>query len=337
MLPGAASDDPLQAIMLDCNPCTELEASIELSLDCSLSAVLDRASPKLAAVRQRRQANLKALEILLKETAAAVVNAGGMDSPLVTRRRGRMCVAVRASHKGLLSGAVTLDVSNSGATFFMEPEPALHFNNEEIRLSGEEQIEETAVLRQLTFMLLDVREDIVILMEKVTSLDLACARAGHASWLSAVCPVFSNIEDKFNAFSASGPESLHRESLVDIKGIRHPLLLGSALAAPLSSHRYGISQWNDKSRNPSTRKTAVSTSMKANDVTLPVPIDIHVKGGVKVVTITGPNTGGKTAALKTLGVSALMAKAGLYLPASDVPRIPWFDSILADIGDDQVQ
>ncbi len=88
---------------------------------------------------------MSSLEALLKQPALMVADKGGMDSPLVTHRRARLCVAVRASHKGLLSGGVTLDVSNSGATLFMEPEPALEFNNEEIRLAAAEQGEETAV------------------------------------------------------------------------------------------------------------------------------------------------------------------------------------------------
>lgn len=69
---------------------------------------------------------------------------------------------------------------------------------------------------------------------------------------------------------------------------------------------------------------------------MPVPIDIKICESVKVVTITGPNTGGKTATLKTLGVIVLMAKAGLFVPAVGQPQLPWFDQVLADIGDDQV-
>ncbi|KAK9809345.1 hypothetical protein WJX73_007359 [Symbiochloris irregularis] len=54
-----------------------------------------------------------------------------------------------------------------------------------------------------------------------------------------------------------------------------------------------------------------------------------VPGGVRVAAVTGPNTGGKTAALKTLGLMALMAKAGLFLP------LQWFGAVLADVGDSQ--
>jgi len=66
-----------------------------------------------------------------------------------------------------------------------------------------------------------------------------------------------------------------------------------------------------------------------------VPVDLMVAPPIKVVAITGPNTGGKTVTLKTLGLAALMAKVGLFVPAREPVELPWFDKILADIGDEQ--
>ncbi|MEY2984025.1 MAG: Recombination inhibitory protein MutS2, partial [Cyanobacteriota bacterium] len=65
-----------------------------------------------------------------------------------------------------------------------------------------------------------------------------------------------------------------------------------------------------------------------------VPISLTITPPTKVIAITGPNTGGKTVTLKTLGLMALMAKVGLYVPAKDPVEIPWFDQVLADIGDE---
>jgi DNA mismatch repair protein MutS2 len=66
-----------------------------------------------------------------------------------------------------------------------------------------------------------------------------------------------------------------------------------------------------------------------------VPIDLVIQPQIRVVAITGPNTGGKTVTLKTLGMAALMAKVGLFIPAREPVELPWFDLVLADIGDEQ--
>jgi DNA mismatch repair protein MutS2 len=66
-----------------------------------------------------------------------------------------------------------------------------------------------------------------------------------------------------------------------------------------------------------------------------VPVTIRVGTELRVVAITGPNTGGKTVTLKSLGLAALMARAGLFLPCTGTPRLPWCGQVLADIGDEQ--
>ncbi|MEN9226927.1 MAG: endonuclease MutS2 [Thermostichus sp. HHBFW_bins_43] len=66
-----------------------------------------------------------------------------------------------------------------------------------------------------------------------------------------------------------------------------------------------------------------------------IPVDFTLSAPIRTVVITGPNTGGKTVALKTLGLLVLMAKAGIFLPAQDPPELPWFDWVYADIGDEQ--
>lgn len=290
-------------------------------MDCNFSVVLDQASEELEMIRSERKTNMKNLEAMLKRISSQVFQAGGIGRPLVTKRRSRMCVAIRTTHKSLLPGGVVLDSSSSGVTYFMEPREAVELNNLEVSLSNSEKMEEQTILSYLSSEISESSIQIKYLLDRVLEVDLAFARAAHARWINGVCPNFSDVGCE---------NSEHNSSSVDVSGIRHPLLLESSLR--------NISTLSASSSSSSSNK---ETDIRKSDIlpgalNFPVPIDIKIGSGVKVVVISGPNTGGKTASMKTLGLASMMLKAGMYLPAQNHPQLPWFDLVLADIGDRQV-
>jgi len=328
---------PLLEILQNCNFQVGLESKIEFCIDCKLSIILDRASEDLEIIRSERKRNIEILDSMLKEVSSQIFQAGGIDRPLITKRRSRMCVGIRASHRYLLPGGVVLNVSSSGATYFMEPKDAIDLNNLEVRLSSSEKAEESAILSMLSSDIANSESDINNLLDKILEIDLAFARAAYAQWMNGVCPIFkldsfegcdSNDEDN-GILDQQEDDSLN----VNIVGIQHPLLLESSLeiiSDNLALRSGNAAKFGDGNGAMTTKYTSHSIS------DFPVPVDFKIGHGTRVVVISGPNTGGKTASMKTLGLASLMSKAGMHLPAKNNPKLPWFDLILADIGDHQV-
>jgi DNA mismatch repair protein MutS2 len=101
-----------------------------------------------------------------------------------------------------------------------------------------------------------------------------------------------------------------------------PIIVAAARSAKAEGHEPGGVLRLVEARHPLLGKKAV-------------PLSVEIGWDFSVLVITGPNTGGKTVALKTLGLLSLMAQAGLPIPAQAESRIPVFDGVYADIGDEQ--
>ncbi|XP_073264914.1 uncharacterized protein [Populus alba] len=317
---------PLLEILQNCNFQIELEKKVGFCIDCNLSKILDRASEDLEIIRSERKRNMENLDRLLKGISARIFQAGGIDKPLVTKRRSRLCVGVRASHRYLIPDGVVLNVSSSGVTYFMEPGEAVELNNLEVMLSDSEKAEEIAILSLLTSEIAESARDIKYMLDGIIEVDLSFARAAYAYWMNGVRPIWTS--EGCGGISSGGGDYLFS---IDIEGIRHPLLHGTS-----RKHLSNILGSNSLNSMEVDEDSMLDTGKHSKNVSeFPVPINIKVEYGTRVVVISGPNTGGKTASMKTLGVASLMSKAGLYLPAKNTPKLPWFDFVLADIGDHQ--
>ena len=295
----------------------EIEQEIHRCID-DRAQVADRATPKLGGIRvQMRQLRDRIYQILqgiLQRQSNAV------QEQVITQRSSRFVIPVKAPQKDAIPGIVH-DSSASGATLYVEPHNTVNLNNQMRQLLRQEQAEEEAVRRALTAQVAAVKPDLDRLVVVVTTLDLAAAKARYGYWLQANPPKFielgepelppQNIEnlDEETAEPADEENSKNSQLLIPnlrssitLRQLRHPLLVWQ------QQHEQGFAV---------------------------VPVDLTIAPHIRVVAITGPNTGGKTVTLKTLGLAALMAKAGMFVAAREPVELPWFDNILADIGDEQ--
>ena len=240
--------------------------------------VLDNASPVLHNLRRDARQAQNRLNEIMERNLRRLQRAEVVQEPLITQRNGRMVLLIKAELRYRVPGIVH-DVSDSGATVFVEPMPAIDMGNRwrEARLAEEREVDR--VLRQLSGMVGMSGEDLMLTLDLMARLDLDMAKGRYSTATDAVAPWVADQEVA--------------DRHLRLVRARHPLLTGTVV---------------------------------------PVSIDLDRDHGVML--ITGPNAGGKTVTLKTVGLLAMMAQAGLHVPAEEA-HFPRFDGIYADIGDQQ--
>jgi len=267
----------LWGIAQDIAALPELEGEIGRCLSPT-GEVLDSASAHLADVRWRLKDTRRKLQDRLFSIVKSKRGQEMLQEQLVTERNGRYVLPVRVEAKRELKGIVH-DVSNTGATVFIEPLETIESGNELRQLEVEERQEIERILTALSAAVGVAVEDITLNIEILARLDLALAKALYAEKTRAIEPEI-----------VTDPDSRFLK-LVDA---RHPLIRGEA-----------------------------------------VPLSVELGRDFSVLIISGPNAGGKTVALKTIGLLVLMTQAGLPIPCSDGTRLPIYDEVFADIGDEQ--
>ena len=266
--------------------------------------ILDGASPALWQLRQESRAAYQQLNGVMERSLRRLQRQGLLQEPLITQRNGRLVLLVKTEMKSQAPGIVH-DVSDSGATVFIEPMAAIELGNRwrETRLA--EEREEERILRDLSAMVGDFGPDLQLTLDLLGRLDLAMAKGRCSLDWRAISPSMS-LEDSLDGSPEASTEASGGRRIKLVRA-RHPLI--SADPVPISL-TLGES-------NP-------GSSAKKSEGLQPI----------NVMIITGPNAGGKTVALKTVGLLALMAHAGLHVPAEEA-EFPLLDGVYADIGDQQ--
>ncbi|KAL3696821.1 hypothetical protein R1sor_010897 [Riccia sorocarpa] len=309
-------------------------------------SVKDTASSRLRLARiQFRTLEQKLQELLnkiMREQSAATAAQEIVDVD------GRLCLVVPTNRSDNIPGL--LFQRGSGATAYLEPSAAVTLNNKLSEARAEVQNAEYEVLSEVTRKIVPHLDNIQITLDIIVRLDVISARAKYSSNIGSSKPLFYDPLD-FSQSPDGQPlqdASQEKQLLLNLRKAQHPLLVEQHFhALKRAKAKLKVAS---KALNRMKARAGITTAMLESSQTavadaeaellevqakVPVPIDVQVSASTRVVAITGPNTGGKTAAIKTIGLAALMAKAGLYVVAKDPVCIPWFDAVLADIGDEQ--
>jgi len=329
---GGRAVQPLKEVALSMTPFEALSKRFRLAVDDE-GQLKDGASPELKAARQRRST--------CYNRARKAVGGGG-----ASEYNGRLCVEVPATST-VPRGHLVL--GSRAGMLCVEPPGAVAANNDLAAAAAAAEEAEAALLWQMTQELAAVAPAVGQNLEAVARLDAASARSRYASACNAVRPTFVDADAGAEGWDSRVGERVYgdRRSLVELSELQHPLLLTAAMRANAERRRNSNSNGKKKKKRKGPPKTGLKelaeeeaaaeeeAGEEAHDsLAVVVPVDVLVAAGTRAVTVTGPNTGGKTATLKAFGLAALMARSGLFVPAR-VARLPFFDLVLADIGDGQ--
>ncbi len=265
--------------------------------------VVDDASPELRSVRERLRKQRTRLRGTLESYLRGKDTSKYLQQQIVTDRNGRYVLVVRAEHRTAIPGIVH-GSSGSGASLFLEPLSTVEINNDIVALEQQEAAEVYRILLEIADGFRSRGDDLQRTVDAASELDILQARAHFSLAVDGVAPAIAT------------------DGRLELRAARHPLLIGA-----IRRHLDARSEPFDE--------VGLSNQSLTPKMSVPVPVDVLLIPPVGVLVITGPNTGGKTVALKTAGLLSIMAQAGLLIPVAEGSQIPVFRSIFADIGDEQ--
>ena len=231
-----------------------------------------------------------------------------LQYPNATFHDDRMVLPVKADQRGRVPGIVHRS-SDSGQTLFVEPAEAVELNNRLVGMLQTEQEEINRILWELTHLVHLNQTELLHTLDTVAVVDLLAAKIKFAQ-----------------RYHMHLPKVTEKKHLV-LKQARNPVLMA------MYDHA------DDELHNAKTTTPAASQEQTAQPADQPnhqvIPIDVRLGDDFDIMLITGPNTGGKTATLKTVGLLTLMAQSGLPIPAAPGATVPAFQGIWIDVGDEQ--
>ncbi|KAI0520580.1 hypothetical protein KFK09_008056 [Dendrobium nobile] len=343
---------PLAEAMMNVSICHSLVASVKKIIDED-GYVKDSASSELKRYRDQVLMVERKLYLLMDKLARN--NRNESSSLEVCNVDGRWCIKYMSNKLENFDGLL---LSSSGSDYLVEPIAAVELNDELQQARALAAKVEEDVLSQLTDKMLAQLGSIQNLLDTMIQLDAVAARAKYSIEYGATYPnIFLPCEmirsltvdgdSCLNGTSSKSSFSHHqREWKLYLQKAYHPLLL-KQYRENLENARKALANAASDLRRKKMQGKSMATddsdshfdSMKLSILQMerrpPIPVDFSISAKATVLVITGPNTGGKTVSLKTVGLASLMSKAGLYVLASEPVKLPWFDAVYADIGDEQ--